>query len=148
MDTTTPHFPIYIDYAATTPVDQRRRPTHDSLVCMNHFGNPLRAATHGAGKPKPRSKSARAVAQLINADPGEVVWTSAPRVDHLRSRVRAQFYKRAQALITVKNDARQSRHDAVNWSAKASSDLPDVQETAWSTSRIQGRDQADTTSCR
>jgi cysteine sulfinate desulfinase/cysteine desulfurase-like protein len=48
----TPHFPIYMDYGATTPVDPR---VVDAMIpwLREHFGNP---ASPGAGRPRRRSR--------------------------------------------------------------------------------------------
>jgi cysteine desulfurase len=69
---------IYLDYAATTPVDPRVR---DCMVaCLDQaagFGNPA-SATHVYGERAEAAvtQAAEDVARLINADPGELVWTS------------------------------------------------------------------------
>ena len=49
----TPHFPIYLDYASTNPVDPR---VVDAMIpwLREHFGNPASGAMHGAGKQKKR----------------------------------------------------------------------------------------------
>jgi cysteine desulfurase len=72
--------PIYLDYAATTPVDPRvadrlgRHLTRDGV-----FGNPS-SDTHSFGRTAARAvETAREqVAALLNALPREIVWTSAP----------------------------------------------------------------------
>ena len=50
----TPHFPIYMDYGATTPCDPR---VVDAMIpwLREHFGNPA-SRTHAYGKPKRPSK--------------------------------------------------------------------------------------------
>lgn len=70
--------PVYLDYAATTPVDplvaeeMARHLTIDGV-----FGNPA-SRTHGYGwQAEAAVESARRqVAELIHADPREIVWTS------------------------------------------------------------------------
>lgn len=70
--------PVYLDYAATTPVDPAvademiKYLTPDGL-----FGNPA-SRSHGFGwQAEAAVESARAqVASLIHADPREIVWTS------------------------------------------------------------------------
>jgi len=106
MDTTTPHFPIYIDYAATTPVDQR---VVDAMIpwLHEHFGNPAsRSHAWGWEAEAAVEKAREQVAQLINADPREIVWTSgATESINLALKGAAQFYKtRGKHLITVKTE--------------------------------------------
>ena len=68
---------IYLDYAATTPVDPRVAAQMAECLCANgEFGNP--ASTHGFGRSaKARVESARALAAaLIGARPSDLVFTS------------------------------------------------------------------------
>ncbi len=68
---------IYLDYAATTPLDPRVLQTMLPLLTADgSFANP--ASTHGPGyKARAAVEKARAqVAALIGAEPGEIVWTS------------------------------------------------------------------------
>ncbi|RRS03365.1 IscS subfamily cysteine desulfurase [Aquabacterium soli] len=102
----TPHFPIYMDYGATTPVDPR---VVDAMIpwLREHFGNPA-SRTHAYGwEAEEAVEKARAqVAALINADPREIVWTSgATESNNLAIKGAAQFYKtRGKHLITVKTE--------------------------------------------
>jgi cysteine desulfurase len=105
MDTT-PHFPIYIDYAATTPVDPR---VVDAMIpwLHEHFGNPASRSHAWGWEAEAAVEKARGqVAQLINADPREIVWTSgATESINLALKGAAQFYKtRGKHLITVKTE--------------------------------------------
>jgi cysteine desulfurase len=102
----TPHFPIYLDYAATTPVDQR---VVDAMIpwLREHFGNPAsRSHAWGWEAEKAVEKAREQVAALINADPREIVWTSgATESDNLALKGAAQFYKtRGKHLVTVKTE--------------------------------------------
>jgi len=102
----TPHFPIYIDYAATSPVDQR---VVDAMIpwLREHFGNPAsRSHAWGWEAEAAVEKAREQVAQLINADPREIVWTSgATESINLALKGAAQFYKtRGKHLITVKTE--------------------------------------------
>lgn len=68
---------IYLDYAATTPLDPRvLQAMLPSLTADGSFANP--ASTHGPGyKARAGVEKARAqVAALLGAEPGEIVWTS------------------------------------------------------------------------
>ncbi|HEX4234600.1 MAG TPA: IscS subfamily cysteine desulfurase [Caldimonas sp.] len=102
----TPHFPIYLDYGATTPVDQR---VVDAMIpwLREHFGNPAsRSHAWGWEAEAAVEKAREQVAALINADPREIIWTSgATESDNLALKGAAQFYKtRGKHLVTVKTE--------------------------------------------
>ncbi|TXH52704.1 MAG: IscS subfamily cysteine desulfurase [Cellvibrionales bacterium] len=102
----TPHFPIYLDYGATTPCDPR---VVDAMVpwLREHFGNAAsRSHAWGWEAEKVIEESRGHVAALINADPREIVWTSgATESDNLAIKGAAQFYKtKGKHLITVKTE--------------------------------------------
>jgi len=102
----TPHFPIYLDYGATTPVDPR---VVDAMIpwLREHFGNPAsRSHAWGWEAEAIVEKSREQVAQLIGADPREIVWTSgATESNNLAIKGAAQFYKsRGKHIVTVKTE--------------------------------------------
>ncbi|WP_088286723.1 IscS subfamily cysteine desulfurase [Ideonella sp. A 288] len=102
----TPHFPIYLDYGATTPVDPR---VVDAMIpwLREHFGNPAsRSHAWGWEAEEIVEKSRVQVAELIGADPREIVWTSgATESNNLAIKGAAQFYKtRGKHLVTVKTE--------------------------------------------
>ena len=102
----TPHFPIYMDYGATTPVDQR---VVDKMIpwLREHFGNPASRSHAWGWEAEAAVESAREeVARLVGADPREVIWTSgATESNNLALKGAAQFYKtRGKHLITVKTE--------------------------------------------
>ncbi len=103
---TTPHFPIYLDYGATNPCDPR---VVDAIVpwLKEHFGNPA-SRTHAWGWEAEAAveKAREQVADLIGADPREIVWTSgATESNNLAIKGAAHFYKsRGKHLITVKTE--------------------------------------------
>ncbi|RZL93899.1 MAG: IscS subfamily cysteine desulfurase [Variovorax sp.] len=102
----TPHFPIYLDYGATTPVDPR---VVDAMIpwLREHFGNPAsRSHAWGWEAEEAVEKARGEVAQLIGADPREIVWTSgATESNNLALKGAAQFYKgKGKHLITVKTE--------------------------------------------
>ncbi len=102
----TPHFPIYMDYGATTPVDPR---VVDAMVpwLREHFGNPASRSHAWGWEAEEAVENARVqVAELIGADPREIVWTSgATESINLALKGAAQFYKtRGKHLITVKTE--------------------------------------------
>ncbi|RDI21408.1 IscS subfamily cysteine desulfurase [Pseudacidovorax intermedius] len=102
----TPHFPIYLDYGATTPVDPR---VVDAMIpwLREHFGNPAsRSHAWGWEAEEAVEKARGDVAALINADPREIIWTSgATESDNLALKGAAHFYKeKGKHLITVKTE--------------------------------------------
>jgi cysteine desulfurase len=103
---TTPHFPIYLDYGATNPCDPR---VVDAIVpwLREHFGNPASRSHAWGWEAEAAVETAREqVADLIGADPREIVWTSgATESNNLAIKGAAQFYKsRGKHLITVKTE--------------------------------------------
>ena len=102
----TPHFPIYLDYGATTPVDPR---VVDAMIpwLREHFGNPAsRSHAWGWEAEEAVEKARVEVAELIGADPREIVWTSgATESNNLALKGAAHFYKgKGKHLITVKTE--------------------------------------------
>ncbi|RZT97667.1 IscS subfamily cysteine desulfurase [Rivibacter subsaxonicus] len=102
----TPHFPIYMDYGATSPVDPR---VVDAMIpwLREHFGNPAsRSHAWGWEAEEAVEKARENVAALIGADPREIVWTSgATESNNLAIKGAAQFYKtRGKHLVTVKTE--------------------------------------------
>jgi len=95
---------IYLDYAATTPVDPRvaetltKYLTPDGILAIRHP-----APTRWAGRPRqPLSRRAKQVAALISCDAREVVWTSgATESDNLAIKGAAQAAsQRGRHIIT------------------------------------------------
>ncbi len=102
----TPHFPIYMDYGATTPVDPR---VVDAMIpwLREHFGNPASRSHAWGWEAEEAVEQARAnVAALIGADPREIVWTSgATESNNLAIKGAAHFYQsKGKHLITVKTE--------------------------------------------
>ncbi|WP_099655409.1 IscS subfamily cysteine desulfurase [Acidovorax sp. 56] len=102
----TPHFPIYLDYGATTPVDPR---VVDAMIpwLREHFGNPASRSHAWGWEAEEAVENARVqVADLIGADPREIVWTSgATESINLALKGAAQFYKgKGKHLITLKTE--------------------------------------------
>ncbi len=102
----TPHFPIYLDYSATTPCDPR---VVDAMVpwLREHFGNPAsRSHAWGWEAEAAVEKAREQVAALVGADPREIVWTSgATESINLALKGAAQFYKtKGKHLVTVKTE--------------------------------------------
>ncbi|NKB32259.1 MAG: IscS subfamily cysteine desulfurase [Pseudomonadales bacterium] len=99
-------FPIYLDYSSTTPVDPRvAEKMMECLTLEGNYGNPA-SRSHSLGwKAEEAVETARRhVADLINADPREIVWTSgATEADNLAIKGVAHFYgKKGKHIITSK----------------------------------------------
>jgi len=87
--------PIYLDYAATTPVDPRvAERMAQCLTLDGHFGNPAsRSHLLGWQAEEIVENARRQVADLIQCDPREIVWTSgATESDNLALKGVAAFY--------------------------------------------------------
>lgn len=102
----TSHFPIYMDYGATTPVDER---VVDAMIpwLRQNFGNPASRSHAWGWQAEEAVEKARAqVAALVGADPREIIWTSgATESDNLAIKGAAHFYKeKGRHLITVKTE--------------------------------------------
>ncbi|MEK7695675.1 MAG: aminotransferase class V-fold PLP-dependent enzyme, partial [Pseudomonadota bacterium] len=103
---TTPHFPIYMDYSATTPVDPR---VADKMIpyLREQFGNPAsRSHAYGWDAERAVEEAREQVAALVDADPREIVWTSgATESDNLAIKGAANFYSgKGKHIITVKTE--------------------------------------------
>jgi cysteine desulfurase len=100
--------PIYLDYSATTPTDQRvAAKMVEHLTIDGDFGNPAsRSHEFGWSAEKAVDLARQQVADLINADPREIVWTSgATESDNLAIKGAAHFYrKKGNHIITLKTE--------------------------------------------
>lgn len=100
--------PIYFDYSATTPVDKRvAAKMCDCLTTEGNFGNAA-SSSHAFGwKAEDAINEARKdVAELINANPKEIVFTSgATESDNLAIKGIAHFYhKKGKHIVTCKTE--------------------------------------------
>ena len=98
--------PIYLDYAATTPVDPR---VVQQMVpfLYEQFGNPAsRSHAYGWAAEEAVEIARERVAALIGADPREIVWTSgATESNNLAIKGAAQFHQgKGKHLVTVKTE--------------------------------------------
>ena len=97
---------IYLDYASTTPVDPRvASKMMEFLTPDGQFGNPASRSHRFGWKADEAVEEARShVANLVNCDPREIVWTSgATEEDNLAIKGVARFYKsKGNHIITSK----------------------------------------------
>lgn len=98
--------PIYLDYSATTPVDPRvAQKMMECLTQEGNFGNPAsRSHAYGWQAEEAIETARRQVADLVNADPREIVWTSgATESDNLAIKGAAHFYQgKGKHIVTSK----------------------------------------------
>ena len=98
--------PIFLDYSATTPVDPRvAKLMCDCLTQEGNFGNPAsRSHIYGWQAEEAVENARRQVADLVKADPREIVWTSgATESNNLAIKGVAHFYhKKGKHIITSK----------------------------------------------
>ncbi len=100
--------PIYLDYAATTPVDPRVADKMMQFLTMDgNFGNAASRSHQFGWQAEEAIEIARTqIADLVNADHREIVFTSgATESDNLAIKGVAHFYKkRGNHIITVKTE--------------------------------------------
>jgi cysteine desulfurase len=100
--------PTYMDYSATTPVDHRvAEKMAECLSIEGTFGNPAsRSHYYGWQAEAAVDKARKQVADLVGADPKEIVWTSgATESNNLALKGIAHFYKkRGNHIITLKTE--------------------------------------------
>lgn len=101
--------PIYLDYAATTPVDPRVAERMCRYLTMDggEFGNPAsRSHAYGWAAEEAVEEARAQVAGLIGTGPKEIVWTSgATESDNLAIKGAAHFYrKKGVHLVTCKTE--------------------------------------------
>ena len=100
------HVPIYLDYSSTSPVDPRvAEKMAECLTLEGNYGNPASRSHMLGWKAEEAVETARRqVADLVNCDPREIVWTSgATEADNLAIKGAAHFYsKKGKHIITSK----------------------------------------------
>ncbi|MFT4809966.1 MAG: cysteine desulfurase [Arenicella sp.] len=100
--------PIYLDYSSTTPVDPRvAAKMADCLTTEGVFGNPAsRSHKFGWVAEEAVDVARNQIADLVNADPREIVFTSgATESNNLAIKGAANFYgKKGKHLITLKTE--------------------------------------------
>ncbi|GAM67178.1 cysteine desulfurase [Vibrio sp. JCM 19236] len=100
--------PIYLDYSATCPVDERVAQKMVQFMTMDGtFGNPASRSHRFGWQAEEAVDTAREqIADLLNADPREIVFTSgATESDNLAIKGAANFYsKKGKHIITSKTE--------------------------------------------
>ncbi|HAT8491297.1 TPA: IscS subfamily cysteine desulfurase [Vibrio vulnificus] len=100
--------PIYLDYSATCPVDPRVAEKMVQYMTMDGtFGNPAsRSHRYGWQAEEAVDTAREQIAELLNADPREIVFTSgATESDNLAIKGAAHFYsKQGKHVITSKTE--------------------------------------------
>lgn len=100
--------PIYMDYSATTPVDPRvAKKMMEYLTPDTEFGNPAsRSHAYGWHADEAVEYARKQVADLVGADPKEIIWTSgATESDNLAIKGAAHFYqKKGKHIVTSKTE--------------------------------------------
>jgi cysteine desulfurase len=100
--------PIYFDYSATTPVDKRAaEKMMEYMTTDGHFGNPAsRSHKFGWQAEEAVDIARNQIADLINADPREIVFTSgATESNNIAIKGVANFYhKKGKHIITCKTE--------------------------------------------
>ncbi|MGI9297347.1 MAG: IscS subfamily cysteine desulfurase [Gammaproteobacteria bacterium] len=100
--------PIYFDYSATTPVDGRVAECMARFLTKDGaFGNPAsRSHAFGWEAEKAVEEARKNVADLLSADPREIIWTSgATESNNLALKGAAHFNeKKGKHIITVKTE--------------------------------------------
>jgi cysteine desulfurase len=102
------NIPIYMDYSATTPVDERvAAKMSECLTKQGHFGNPAsRSHPFGWRADELVEEARENVAKLLGADAKEIDWTSgATESDNLAIKGAALFnVKKGKHIVTLKTE--------------------------------------------
>ncbi len=102
------NIPVYLDYSATTPVDERvAKAMADCLTLQGNFGNPAsRSHVFGWKAEDAVTQARKNVADLIGSSPKEIIWTSgATESDNLAIKGAAHFnVRKGKHIITLKTE--------------------------------------------
>src|SRR5438477_4759429 len=99
--------PIYLDYAATTPIDPRvAKKMQEYLTLDGAFGNPASLHAYGQEARQAVELAREQIATLIHADPAEIIWTSgATESDNLALKGAVRLYQRkGKHIVTMKTE--------------------------------------------
>lgn len=113
--------PIYLDYSATTPVDPRvAEKMMQFLTLDGTFGNPASRSHRFGWQAEEAVDIARnQIAELVGADPREIVLRPARRSPTTGDQRRSQLYqKKASTSSPARPSTKRCWTPAVSWSAK------------------------------
>src|SRR3990167_6699418 len=99
--------PIYLDYAATTPVDPGvAEKMWQYMMPTGVFGNSTSSHSFGQAAKKAIETARAQVADVIHADPHEIIWTSgATEANNLALKGAAQLYRqKGKHIVTLKTE--------------------------------------------
>ncbi len=99
--------PVYLDYAATTPVDPRVADKMLRYLTFDgHYGNPASMHPYGQTAKKAVDDARAQIAELIYAEPSEIIWTSgATEANNLALKGAAMLHQRkGKHIITLKTE--------------------------------------------
>jgi cysteine desulfurase len=99
--------PIYLDYAASTPVDERvAKKMCEYLTLEGGFGNPASLHQYGLEARDAIEIAREQVAALLHAEASELIWTSgATEADNLAIKGVAHLYQRkGKHIVTMKTE--------------------------------------------
>ncbi len=97
--------PIYLDYAATTPVDPRVL-AEMLPYFTEHYGNPASHHTHGEYAKRAVDVAKEQIASLVNTEAEEVIFTSGA-TEAINLAMKGLYlanYERRSRIITVKTE--------------------------------------------
>ena len=97
--------PIYLDYAATTPVDPR---VLEAMLpyFTEHYGNPASHHMHGEYAKRAVDVAKEQIAALVNTEAEEVIFTSGA-TEAINMAIKGLYlanYERRSRIITVKTE--------------------------------------------
>ncbi|PSR05321.1 MAG: cysteine desulfurase, partial [Bacteroidetes bacterium SW_10_40_5] len=92
---------VYLDNAATTPLDERVTATMSDIM-KNNYGNPSSIHQHGRESRTILEKSRKSIAKLLNVAPGEIFFTSGGTEADNMVIACAIFDQNVQHIITSK----------------------------------------------
>lgn len=92
---------VYLDNAATTPLDERVTSTMSDIM-KNNYGNPSSIHQHGRESRTIVEKSRKSIAKLLNVAPGEIFFTSGGTEADNMAISCAIFDQNVQHIITSK----------------------------------------------
>jgi cysteine desulfurase len=98
--------PVYMDYAATTPIDPRVAEVMGGCLLSDVFGNASSAHEYGNKAQAEIDWARNQVAELIHAEPAEIIWTSgATEAINLGLKGAAQLYQQqGKHVVTLKTE--------------------------------------------